>query len=61
MEKVIIKNINERYGDPVLFEGNTLNECVDEMVKSVYLCGYPVPITGLREGVDYEILEGDNV
>jgi hypothetical protein len=45
-----IKNINEKFGDPVEFES------VEEMAQAIRDCGYDLPADGLVEGRDYEVI-----
>jgi hypothetical protein len=56
-----IRNINEKYGDPIVFA------CENEMEEAVKASGYEVPEEGLVEGRDYEyvhefrvVLSNDN-
>jgi hypothetical protein len=56
-----IRNINEKYGMPVDFEGVDLPECVLAMAQAVAECGHEFGTVDdlcycLREGVDYEIV-----
>ena len=46
----MIKNINENFGDPVLFD------TVEEMAAELEKLGY-MPDDGLVEGRDYEVIE----
>ena len=46
----MIKNINENFGDPILFD------TVEEMVAELEKLGY-MPEDGLVEGRDYETVE----
>ena len=49
----MIRNINDRYGDPVTFAS------VEEMAAAIRECGYEIPEDGLREGRDYEEVGDD--
>lgn len=46
----MIKNINEDFGDPILFD------TVEEMAAELEKLGY-MPDDGLVEGRDYEVVE----
>ncbi|MBR5705771.1 MAG: hypothetical protein IKX21_07375 [Deltaproteobacteria bacterium] len=48
----MIRNINENFGDPVLFD--TIEEMAAELEKLGYL-----PEDGLVEGRDYEVVEDE--
>jgi hypothetical protein len=50
-----IININEKWGMPVEFIGDTEKQCVTEMITAIRACGYDVD--DLTEGIDYEIIE----
>ena len=49
----VIININNNYGDCVEFDS------VEEMEHAISYSGYTIPEDGLKEGVDYEIKQGD--
>ncbi len=56
-----IRNANSAYGDDVVFEGDTLDECLDDMVISIRACGYEPENDPLVEGIDYEIVDQGRV
>jgi hypothetical protein len=47
----MIKNINEKFGDPVEFEN------LFEMKKAIEESGFKIPSDGLKEGRDYEVIQ----
>ena len=55
----IIKNINEKFGDPIVFEGETLRDCIEDMCDAIAKCGYLAwnDEYQIKEGRDYEIVE----
>jgi ribosome biogenesis protein Tsr3 len=46
-----IRNINEKYGDPVLFDS------IETMLACLISCGYADKTTVLTESVDYEVVK----
>jgi len=52
-----IRNINDRWGDPVTFTGEDVAACIAEMLECIANCGYEGG--ELREGVDYEVVHDD--
>jgi len=57
-----IRNINDKYGMPVEFEGEDLPECIEKMAFSIAACDFENGQTlddlcwRLKENVDYEII-----
>jgi hypothetical protein len=47
----MIKNINDRWGDPITFAK------AEDMGRAIEACGYQIPDGGLVEGSDYEVIE----
>ena len=60
-----IKNINDKWGDPVEFEASTLDDAVFEMAQALVACGSEVSLgltrdelaSKLQENLDYEIVD----
>jgi len=48
--KTMIKNINDEYGMPEIFES------VEEMAQAISECMFDLPADGLKEGRDYEVV-----
>lgn len=46
-----IRNINDNFGDAIEFAS------IDEMEQAINDCGYEIPVDGLKENRDYEIIE----
>jgi hypothetical protein len=53
---VTIKNANEKYGDPVLWTAETLEQAVAEMQQDIRQCGDDYASVVVSE-CDYEIVE----
>jgi len=55
-----IKNINENFGDLVVFEGDTISDCLYDMAVALAKCGHFIKWDdgwALEEGRDYEIID----
>lgn len=57
-----IVNINENYGESLIFEGGTLDDCIGYFAQALVACNVSKlsvddTIDILTEGVDYEILD----
>lgn len=59
-----IKNINDKFGDEVIFEGSTEIECKISMAQAIIACGNEFSegmttdemVDALVENIDYEIV-----
>ncbi|HXK36368.1 MAG TPA: hypothetical protein VJ553_02205 [Candidatus Paceibacterota bacterium] len=53
-----IRNINEKFGVTVEFDGDTEEMAVERMAEAIRACGpeYLVTSDDLIEGVDYEVI-----
>jgi hypothetical protein len=60
-----IRNINDKFGDAIAFEGADLPSAVSNMAWHIWRCGSEVAggqtyddlCRNLREGIDYEIVD----
>jgi len=52
---ITIKNINEDFGMDVTFDGENIDDCVEQMSDALNECG--IEHDDLRCGVDFEIIE----
>ena len=63
--KMKIRNINEKYGEPIEFEAQSIDQALVDMAQAIIACGNDVSLglttdemaDTLREGVDYEVID----